>query len=419
MRVQVLSHVTALADGALPAYVYDLGALREHVAAVRAALPDRVEMFYAAKANSDPWLLDVLHEHVDGFEVASGGELHHVRGLFPDAPIAFGGPGKTTAELTRALEAGVERLHVESEHELRVLAELLGPPVGRGDRAVDVLLRVNLPIPLGPVPLVMGGRPGPFGLDLTSLDGCLRFLAGHPRIRLRGVHAHLASGLDATAQLTVAGQVLAWADGWARLNGLRLTEVNIGGGMGVDYERPGRLFDWPSFGAGLGRLLADRPDLTLRIEPGRSLSVYCGWYVTEVLDLKRSHGEVFAVLRGGTHHLRTPVTRGHDQPFQVIPAEGWPWPWPRPAAEDEPVTLVGQLCTPKDVLATRVPVHRLRTGDRIAFAMAGAYAWNISHHQFLMHPAPGFHYLDHVPAAIPATPRDPRVSRTRDAAGTE
>jgi diaminopimelate decarboxylase len=407
VRAHLLRHITALAEDALPAYVYDLTALREHAAAVRAALPDRVEVFYATKANADRRLLSVLHEHVDGFEVASGGELNHVRGLFPDVPITFGGPGKTIDELTRALRAGIDRLHVESEHELRVLAELLAELPG--DRTVDIALRVNPPIAIGPVPLAMGGRPSPFGLDPARLDGCLRFLAEHPGIRLRGVHAHLASGLDAPALLTVAERILAWVDDWAHLHGLALTEINIGGGMGVDYRHPDRMFDWPSFGAGLRRLLADRPGRTLRIEPGRSVSVYCGWYVAQVLDVKHSHGEAFAVLRGGTHHLRTPAAKGHDQPFRVIHAEDWPWPWTRPAAHDEPVTLVGQLCTPKDVLAARIRMPRLRAGDRIAFAMAGAYAWNISHHRFLMHPAPGFHYLEHAPEPGPVPGRRPRT----------
>lgn len=137
------------------------------------------------------------------------------------------------------------------------------------------------------------------------------------------------------------------------------------------------------------------PGPTLRIEPGRALTVYCGWYVTEVLDIKHSGGEAFAVVRGGTHHIRTPATKQHDQPFQVLPTDTvWARPWTRPAVRDEPVTLVGQLCTPKDVLAGRIPVAELRVGDRVAFAMAGAYAWNISHHDFLMHPRPGFHYLE-------------------------
>ncbi|WP_269859236.1 type III PLP-dependent enzyme [Streptomyces sp. RPT161] len=396
MRAKLLQHIQGLSDDQLPAYVYDLAALRSHTRTIRSALPDRVELFYAAKANSDPRLLRTLGERVDGFEVASAGELRHVRRLFPTSRIAFGGPGKTARELSHALEAGVERVHVESQHELRVLTTLVG------ERTVDVLLRVNPPLPLGRLPLVMGGRPSPFGMDPAQLDACLRILAAHPRIRLRGVHAHLASGLDAPAQLALVERVVGWAADWTRAHGLPLDEVNVGGGMGVDYEEPERVFDWSAFGTGLRRLLAGHPGLTVRIEPGRSIGAYCGWYVTRVLDVKRSHGEAFAVVGGGTHHLRTPATRGHDQPFEIIPSDTWAWSWPRSAVRLEPVTLVGQLCTPKDVLASRVPVVRLRSGDRVAFAMAGAYAWNISHHDFLMHPEPGFHYLDDERRPTPA-----------------
>ncbi|MFJ5031083.1 type III PLP-dependent enzyme [Streptomyces sp. NPDC088560] len=388
MRPVLLDHVGRLTDDDLPAYVYDLPALREHVHAIRAALPERAELLYAAKANSDPRILRALAAHVDGFEVASGGELSHVSGLVPDAPLTFGGPGKTQTELARALEAGVERLHIESEHELRLLTALLG------DRSADVLLRVNLPVDLDHVALAMGGHPSPFGMDPAQLDGCRGLIADDPRIRLRGLHLHLASGLQSQAQLALIDKILTWAEGWAHERGVDLAEVNVGGGMGVDYAHPHRVFDWSAFGAGLVRILARHPRLTLRIEPGRSVTAYCGWYVTQVLDIKSSHGEAFAVLRGGTHHLRTPAAKQHDQPFEVIPDDVWPRPWDRPEARDEPVTLVGQLCTPKDVLARRVMVERLRVGDRVAFAMAGAYAWNISHHAFLMHPHPTFHHLD-------------------------
>ncbi|MFF3912213.1 type III PLP-dependent enzyme [Streptomyces sp. NPDC001852] len=393
MRAALLDHVGRLADDDLPAYVYDLPGLREHVRAIRAALPDRVELLYAAKANSDPAILQTLAGHVSGFEVASGGELGHVRRLAPDAPVAFGGPGKTQTELACALDAGVERLHVESEHELCLLTTLLG------DRTVDVLLRVNLPVEPGQVALAMGGRSSPFGMDPAQLDNCLELIASDPRVRLRGPHLHLASGLQAQAQLALVEKVLTWAEDWSHDRRIDLTEVNVGGGMGVDYAQPHRTFDWPVFGAGLRRILSRRPRLTLRIEPGRSVTAYCGWYVTQVLDIKFSRGQAFAVLRGGTHHLRTPAAKQHDQPFEVIADDVWPRPWARPEVRDEPVTLVGQLCTPKDVLARRVMVSRLRVGDRVAFAMAGAYAWNISHHAFLMHPHPTFHHVDDAPVS--------------------
>jgi diaminopimelate decarboxylase len=165
--------------------------------------------------------------------------------------------------------------------------------------------------------------------------------------------------------------------------------------MAVDYAWPSATFDWARYGRGLAALA--RPGETLRIEPGRAVTAYCGWYLTRVLDVKHSHGEAFAVVAGGTHHLRTPAAKGHDQPFAVLPVDRWPAPWPasqpRPGVTGQPVTIAGQLCTPRDVLARRVRVSRLRAGDMVAFGLAGAYAWNISHHGFLMHPPPSFHCL--------------------------
>lgn len=380
--------------GALPAYVYDLDGLSAHLAAIRAAIPGGVEVFYAVKANPDPVVLRAVARQADGLEVSSGGELRHAAKVAPGCRLAFGGPGKTPAELAVAIRTGTFRFHVESPHELR----LLGAAALAAGRTVDILLRVNppdqAPSPEASGGLVMGGRATPFGMDAALLDDCARLFTGDPvtsRLRVRGLHAHLASGLDAPAVLASAARVLEFARTWCGAHGVRDPEFNLGGGMAVDYGRPGERFDWAACGRGLA--LASRPGETLRIEPGRAVTAYCGWYVTRILDVKRSHGKAFALVAGGTHHLRTPAAKGHSQPFAIIPVASWGHDWSRPGITDEPVTLAGQLCTPKDVFARDVPVPQARVGDLVAFALAGAYAWNISHHDFLMHPPPTFHYV--------------------------
>ncbi|MQY04400.1 type III PLP-dependent enzyme [Actinomadura macrotermitis] len=362
--------------GRLPAFVYDLAALRAHAAGIREALavPGGPELFYAAKANPDMPVLKALAPCLDGVEVASGGELAHVRRALPDVRLAFGGPGKTDAELRAALDQGVERLHVESPYELTRLAAL--------GREADVLLRVNLAGERQGAALAMSG---PFGMDPDAIEACLDLLAEAPHVRLRGVHAHPASGLDAPALLRQSEEILTWARPWLDKAGCEEPEYNLGGGMAVDYADPEHRFDWAGYARGLAGLREDGE--TLRIEPGRAVTAYAGWYVTEVLDVKRAHGDWYAVLRGGTMHLRTPAAKQHDQPFEVLPQDG------DGPATGEPVTLVGQLCTPKDVFARRADAGRIAVGDVVAFALAGAYAWNISHHDFLMHPKPGFHYL--------------------------
>lgn len=379
----VAALVAELPADRLPAYVHDMAALRRHATALRAALPAQVECYYAAKANPAAPVLRALTDVLDGVEVASGGELAHVRSVVPAARLAFGGPAKSDAELVAALRANVHRIHVESTHELRRITRLAAGL----DTVAHVLLRVNLPLATGPAALAMGGLPSQFGIDPAEVADCLAIVRGSDAVECHGVHAHLASGLAAPDLVRLAAGVVAWA------LDLGYTEVDVGGGMAVDYRDPATRFDWAALGTGLRDILDRSGDVTLRVEPGRAVTAYCGWYAAEVVDVKHSHGKAFAVIGGGTHHLRTPVAKGHDQPFDVLPVADWALPWQRPGVAGAPVTVAGQLCTPKDVLARDVPVARLRVGDRVVFGLAGAYAWNISHQDFLMHPRPTFHYV--------------------------
>ncbi|MBE1487266.1 type III PLP-dependent enzyme domain-containing protein [Plantactinospora soyae] len=379
------THVPAAPQS--PTYIYDLAGLAGSAAAIRSALPAGVELLYAMKANPDPGILRTLAPYVHGFEAASGGELRHLAEVLPgSAPAAFGGPGKTDPELAAGLAAEVRRFHVESPTELRRLGLLAQ---ARGVVA-DVLLRVNLPVPVDGAVLVMGGRATPFGMSPEQARETARLDV--PGVRVRGVHAHLGSGLSAPAAAAVARAVVDWA-----VAELDASEVNVGGGMAVDYTDPEARFDWVGYGSALDDLLSAYPGRTLRIEPGRAMTVHCGWYLTEVLDVKEAGGEWFVVVAGGTHHLRTPAAKQHSQPFTVLPRPDWAYPFARPVTGPGPVTIVGQLCTPKDVLA-RIPdggghlpaPGRIAVGDTIAFGMAGAYAWNISHRDFLMHDPPEF-----------------------------
>lgn len=158
-------------------------------------------------------MLRTLARHADGFEVSSGGELAHTAAAAPGRPLAFGGPGKTPAELAAALElaeapaGGTTRFHVESPHELA----LLDQAARAAGRRADVLLRVNLSGQEEQAALVMGGKPSPFGMDVELLRRCTPF---PPSVRLRGLHAHLASGVGADGLLAAAGRLLSFGRQW-------------------------------------------------------------------------------------------------------------------------------------------------------------------------------------------------------------
>jgi diaminopimelate decarboxylase len=383
----------------LCAYVYDQEGLRRHAEAVLAALPPRCDLFYAIKANSDLPILQTLAPRVAGFEVSSGGELAWVRSHFPELPLIFSGPGKTDAELEQAIVGRLDAIHVESAHELRRLGWL----AQAAGRQVPILLRMNLAIPgLAATRLMMGGKPSPFGIAADQLPGCLSLLRDLPALQLKGFHFHLLSHqLDAAAHVELIGAYLRQVEQWSATHGLAIEHVNVGGGIGVNYQEPQQQFDLDGFAAGLRRLLQGlRSPPRLRFECGRYITAACGYYAAQVLDLKHAFGRDFVVVRGGSHHFRTPHAQGHSHPFTVLPVDDWAYPWRRPELQGATINVVGQLCTPKDVLAFDVPIERVRVGDLLVFPYAGAYAWHISHHDFLRHPHPQHWYLpEHTPHA--------------------
>ena len=358
------------------AYVYDTAALRSRAEAVRAAFP-QTTILYAMKANSRKEVVETLSRSCDGLEVASGGELAMAVAAGASR-IVFGGPAKTDAELAAALAAGAQ-VNVESAHELRRLSRAA---LSAGVTA-QICIRVNRAGPALPGSHTMTGTATPFGVDEAQLPEVLALARSLPAVDVAGFHLHAVSNnLDATAHAAFIADALTWAS----RQDVDLRIVNVGGGLGVDY-RSDTTIDLPTLRA---HLPSPPAGVELIIEPGRLLAADAGWYAAEVLDLKHTHGRTFAVLRGGTHHFRLPAAWGYSHPFTVLSTDSWPYDWPRPAITDTDVDVVGELCTPRDVLSRGEHVDHLRVGDLLVFARTGAYAWDISHHDFLRHPPPTF-----------------------------
>jgi len=365
-------------------YVYDLDAFGARIAATRAALPPGTRLMYAMKANPFPAVVAKAAHECDGIEVASGGELALALAMGAHS-IVFGGPAKTDQELAAAVDASRRiplTVNVESVHEARRL-DLLARAAGL---VVTVALRVNRRAAVPDGTHKMTGTPTPFGVDVTELPAAVEVVRGLRGLDLHGWHLHaMSNNLDADAHADFVTGSLRFAR-WARRRlGVEARTLNIGGGIGLDPTGE-REFDLDRFAARARRLGRGGPQLVA--EPGRYLIGEAGWYAAEVLDVKRNHGRTFAVLRGGTHHLRLPAAWGYSHPAEVLAVDGWDYPWPRPEAADTVVDVTGELCTPRDVLSRDLPVRRVRAGDVLVFGRVGAYGWSISHHDFLSHPHP-------------------------------
>lgn len=376
------------------AYVYDLGSIQRHVREMLRLMPARTGLFYAIKANPDKRIIEALLPLVKGFEVASIGEMLKIREVSESVPILFGGPGKKDDELEKAIRNHVTYFHVESLLELRKIIWL----AKEWNHPTQILLRINLRTNTLPqTKIAMGGRPSPFGLDEILIEEAISILkeSNNTHVRICGFHFHsLSNNLQADLHADMVRLYLQKVKEWKLRYELDVSVINAGGGFGVTYDgEPG--FDWSRFTSLLAQSEEFRSleNTELFFEPGRFIVADHGYYIAEVIDIKRSQEQSFAVIRGGTHHNRLPASWGHNHPFRVVPIDEWAYPFPRPEVEGSKVTIVGELCTPKDRLHTDADLRRLRAGDILIFEKSGAYCWTISHHDFLGHPHPKFYYL--------------------------
>jgi len=369
-------------SGGTPLVVYSREMIRSRVAQLRAAMPERLAIHYAVKANPFPPLIELMSELVDGFDIASGGELKLVRqaGVAGDR-ISFAGPGKTERELGAALIAGVT-INVESENEA-AWAMAIG---GRGGLRPRLAIRVNPDFDLKGSGMKMGGGAKPFGIDAARVPALAKRIA-NGRPEWRGFHIFAGSqSLDGEAICEAFEQGLLLAARLADEAQVPVPHCNLGGGFGIPYF-PG---DQPLDIALIGKRLAERfealppvlADTQFCIELGRYLVGEAGVYLARVVDRKESHGETFLVTDGGLHHqlaasgnFGTVVRRNY--PSAIATRFGAP-------AEEE-ASIVGCLCTPLDRLADNGGLPRAEVGDIVAVFCAGAYGASASPAAFLGH----------------------------------
>ena len=374
-----------------PLYVYDAGVVRARAAALRAALPDQVDIAFAVKANSSPALLAALCAAGLGADVASGGELRAVlRAGFGPSDVVFTGPGKTDAELEAALRAAVGALTIESLDELDVVISM----AALAQPGQALMLRLATGGDGEGRPIIGASGNVKFGLtDAEAVEalGRLRAATVLPPagpFRLRGFHAFGASNvLDAAILVQGAAELARRAERIAAPFGLEVELLDAGGGLGIPYAVADGALDVRALGEGLALELASwaaRAGLRrarLLLEPGRWLTGPAGAYLCRVIRTKERGGRHVAISDGGIHHLLRPRLVGQDHRVVAVGAAAG-----RPL--DAQVDLVGPLCTGIDILASAVAAPLPRAGDLYAVLDAGAYGYSESMPLFLSHPVP-------------------------------
>nr|WP_274388117.1 alanine racemase [Salsipaludibacter albus] len=354
------------------------GVARRHRELV-AALPDRVDVHYALKANGSLAIAARLADVGCGVDVCSRGELAVAAAAgFPGVRTLFTGPGKSDHDLHEAVARGLRWVVVESVGEARRLAAV----ATAAGRRQPVLVRIaprTLPSGDGLVVAVPGGK---FGVDEEEAAEALATVAALPGLRLEGIHVYAESCvLDAGHMLAINTRTIALARDLAA-HDLPITVVDLGGGLGVPYGPDEPAFDLARWSDGLRSRCRDLPaDWRLVVEPGRFLVAEHGTYVVTVLDVKTVAGRRHVIVDGGINQLYRPNMARANRQVEVLGASGQDGP-------TEVVAIAGPLLSGEDVLATDVELPRIDPGRRLAFRSCGAYGYGHGISGFSAHPTP-------------------------------
>lgn len=348
-----------------PFYYYSLPLLEATLSEVNesSAYPG-FKVHYAIKANANPEILKVISRAGLGADVVSGGEIRAaVAAGFPADKIVFAGVGKSDAEIITALEAGIACFNVESMPELEVISALA---LERGTVA-KVALRVNPNIDAHTHHYITTGlSENKFGISLEMLPSVVEQAVALKGVELIGLHFHIGS------QLTDMKPFEMLCDTVNRLNaefnekGIRLQTLNVGGGLGIDYQQPD-LHPIPDFKAYF-KVFADNmkllPGQELHFELGRAIVGQCGSLITRVLYVKQGLNRKFAIVDAGFTELIRPALYQAHHVIENLTSPDKPL---------EKYDVVGPICESSDCFGKDELLPELSRGDILALRSAGAY----------------------------------------------
>lgn len=377
--------ITDLAQqvGQTPFYAYDRQLMTDGITALRNILPKAIHLHYAMKANPMPEVVQHLSNLTDGLDVASGGELKVAlaTGVNPKT-ISFAGPGKSNVELKDAIVAGII-INMESEGEMERLA-LIASDLGI---TPNVAIRVNPDFELKASGMKMAGGPKPFGVDAERVPDMLKRV-GELNLNFEGFHIFSGSqNLKPEAIIEAQTKTFALAQQLAQYAPSPIKWLNIGGGFGIPYFPGEQRLDLQPIADNLERLLTEYQsqfaDTEIVIELGRYLVGEAGIYVCEVIDIKESRGETYAITNGGLHHHL--AASGN---FGQVIRKNYPVCIGNRVngTELSSINVVGPLCTPLDILADKYRLPTIQLGDLFVVFQSGAYGFTASPRDFLSHP---------------------------------
>ena len=348
-----------------PFYVYSSATLTRHFRVFDEALAGMDHLVcYAMKANSNLAVLKLLADQGAGMDVVSGGEYLRAKAAgVPGDKIVFSGVGKTREEMEMVLKGGIRQFNLESEPEMYLLNKVAS------DMGVTapVTVRVNPDVDAKThAKIATGKSENKFGIPIAKARAVYAEIAKLPALEIIGIDVHIGSQLTDLEPYRHAFEKVRELTGQLRADGHTIKRLDLGGGLGIPYERSNEAPPLPmDYGQVVRETLGDL-GCEIEIEPGRLIAGNAGLLVSRVIFHKQGEGRDFLIVDAAMNDLVRPAM--YDAHHDIVPVLE-----PAPGTETAPVDIVGPICESGDTFTKQRPMPPLSDGDMIAFRSAGAY----------------------------------------------
>lgn len=347
-----------------PVYSYDTALLNRTLErAMTSAKKYDFMIHYALKANSEKVILSFVHMHGFGVDCVSGNEVRcAIENGFSPSDIVFAGVGKSDEEIRYAISQNIFCFNCESREELEVINEI----AGEMKKTVRVALRVNPDVDPQTHKFISTGKAhSKFGISHFELEEIVK--STYSNVKISGVHFHIGSQITNFEVFEELCEKVNIIVKWFVAHGIHFEHINLGGGLGIDYENPetNPIVDFERYFSIFDRGIIRTKDQKLHFELGRSLVGQCGELITRVLYNKVSgSGDHLVVVDAGMNDLMRPALYGAKHKIVNLSSE---------KKEEETYTIVGPICESSDIFSTDILLPKTQRGDLLSIKSTGAY----------------------------------------------
>ncbi|MCX6116975.1 MAG: diaminopimelate decarboxylase [Proteobacteria bacterium] len=354
-----------------PLYIYNFDIVKKRIESLKNGIGSRSNLIcFALKSNSNPKLLQFLHNLGIGADVVSGGELMLARKAgIPPSRIVFSGVAKSNEEIALGISEDILSFNVETPGEVKRISQAAK---SKGIQA-KISLRINPNINAKTHPKIATGLyDTKFGLDPNEVSLQAKLISQDPNLILSGISCHIGSQILDLNPLKEAAVFMRDFARTLRASGHQLTHIDVGGGLGVAYipEDTKKAVDLESYGQMIRDIFADDP-ATIVFEPGRSIVAESGILLTRVIEVKKNLRKQFVLIDVGMNDLIRPSI--YDAYHHIYTV----WKKSSPSVE-ESVDIVGPVCETGDYIALDRSLTIPKEGEYLAICHAGAYGYSMS-----------------------------------------